>query len=202
MPGGIILAQITADAYSNGTYDNSFKASYVKKFVDISNAAFEKYSKEFKDEVRKYYNEEISNMDKAINNILSIKPKITKTIDMQVPYKGSSNKAGEQKANDDASNVAAKDITIDTDAKKTAGEAGFSVAATVVLGVAAAVAGLAGAGAAGAAGAAGSGAAAGSSGDEASSEEEAASYQMVIGKDFGDALKLAKNSGYGRAWSS
>lgn len=198
MPGGIILAQITADAYSNGTYDNSFKASYVKKFVDISNAAFEKYSKEFKDEVRKYYNEEISNMDKAINNILSIKPKITKTIDMQVPYKGSSNKAGEQKANDDASNVAAKDITINTDAKKTAGETGFSVATAVVLGVAAAAAGLAGAGAAGAAGAAGSGTAAGSSGDEASRDEEAASYQMVIGKDFGDALKFGEKQ---RVWA-
>ncbi|MDD4296213.1 MAG: hypothetical protein PHC69_04555, partial [Ruminiclostridium sp.] len=196
--GGIMLAQITADAYSNGTYDNSFKASYVTKFVDISNVAFEKYSKEFKDEVRKYYNEEISNMDKAINNVLSIKPKITKTIDMQVPYSGSSNKSGEQKANDDASKADAKDITIDTDAKKTAGEAGFSVVTAVVLGVAAAAAGLAGAGAAGAAGAAGSGAAAGSSGDETSSEEEAASYQMVIGKDFGDALKFGEKQ---RVWA-
>ena len=78
---------------------------------------------------------------------------------------------------------------IDTDASGTAGDKSASVAAAIVIGLLGLAAAAAGAGSAGAA--------AGSSANEVS-KEEAPSYQMVIGKDFGDALKLGKKQ---RVWA-
>jgi hypothetical protein len=74
---------------------------------------------------------------------------------------------------------------INTDAQKTSGESGFSVPAAIVLGVAAAGAAAAGAGAAAA-------------GEGAGEAEQAGSYAMVIGKDFGDAIKFGKKR---RVWA-
>lgn len=79
---------------------------------------------------------------------------------------------------------------IDTDASGTAGDTSASVAATIVIGLLGLAAAAAGAGAAGAT--------AGSSGDKASNDEEAAAYEMVIGKDFGNALKYGQKQ---RVWA-
>jgi|LFRM01.1.fsa_nt_gb hypothetical protein len=79
---------------------------------------------------------------------------------------------------------------INTDASGTAGDTSTSVAAAIVIGLLGLAVAAAGAGAAGAT--------AGSSGDEASNDEEAPAYQMVIGKDFGNALKYGQKQ---RVWA-
>ncbi len=77
------------------------------------------------------------------------------------------------------------DVIINTDAQKTAGESGVSVSAAVIVGVLGAGAAAAGAGVA-------------AVGESAAEEPEQSAYTMIVGKDFGDALKLGKNQ---RVWA-
>ncbi len=82
------------------------------------------------------------------------------------------------------------DQIIDTEADKTPGESEFTVFTAIVLGVAATAASLAGAGVAASA--------AGSAGDKSVAGTEDGSFQMIIGKDFADALKYGKKQ---RVWA-
>lgn len=89
-------------------------------------------------------------------------------------------------------------ITIKTDAATQQGEKEFSVPAAVVLGALATAAAVGAAGAAGTSGAgSAAGATSGTSKDDSSGEEEAGSYQMIIGKDFGNTLKFGQKQ---RVW--
>lgn len=194
MPNSTPVVKIMSDGYVKGTYSHSLSNNPYDKFKELSQQALEKNSKLFRDEALKHLDAEMAEIDKALNGIISIKPKITRTINMQVPYKGSLDKGDGQKANDDDSKGNNKDVIINTDAEKSAGETGFSVAAAVILGVAAGAAGLFGAGAAG--GVAG-GTAADSTG-EGENSKEGSTYQMIIGKDFGDSIKLGKKQ---RVWA-
>lgn len=125
-----------------------------------------------------YYSDYVSRFDTVVNALCGAKFTVTQSDvwvkpEVQVPVEV------EEKTDQKT------DIVTNTDAEKTAGESGVSVPAAVVVGVL-------GVGAA----AVGAGAAAADDGDDSAAEQ--AFYRMVVGKDFGDALKLGKKQ---RVWA-
>lgn len=193
MPNGILMLMITSVTSSNGEYSSNLQIVYNEKFRDVQEKAFEKYSKEFKDEVRKVYEDEKKVVDGILNSMSGVKPKITKTVGMTVPYTGASNgKEIDDKSIDDKSN---KNVVIDTVAKEAAGEESYTIPAAIITGVISGAVAMAAAGAAGAAGAGAAGTVgASTSGAENSSgkqqdQEQKTTYKMVISKNFGDAIK-------------
>lgn len=167
IPNGILVANITTEIAAHGEY--YVFSSYVNN--NFSEAEFKKYANEMKDQIRKQMTAEKDNRDSILGLMSAIKPKVTKTVDMQVPYKGPAVK------------TPVKNVEIDTNASKTEGEVAVSVPAVIAVGVASAAAALAAAGAAGADGS--------DSGDNSENDPKG-TFSMVIGKNFGDAIKLGK----------
>lgn len=164
IPKGIVILEVGTTISALGEYFvfNSFP------YNNFTEKQFNQYASEMKDAVRKQLSVERDNRDSVLKNISAIRPQITKTVDMTVPYTGP------------AVTNPVKNVEIDTNASATAGEVAVSIPAVIAIGVLSAAAAI---GAAGVAGGSDS-----TSGDNTDSEQQSA-FNMVISKNFGDAIK-------------